>query len=178
MAHIPYGYKIVNGSAVIDPDQRRQIIRLYQCFLGGATYQECQAYSGIRRTPKGCRAILTDTTYLGTDFYPQLIPAELFQKASEEYLCRPQGHGGRKKRVPVKIHTVFFFDLCSESLMSECIQAGNDSYHLQTIYKHILCDPDAASQYINVPEADKVDFPDVHQQVRHPEKCFQKEEQA
>ena len=110
MAHIPYGYRIVNGAAEIVYDEQSKIIQLYETFTSGASYRLCREASGIPRTAKGCRAILCDRTYLGTDFYPPLLDTELFQLAQAEFARRPKNPGGRKKRKPLPIQTTFNFD--------------------------------------------------------------------
>lgn len=106
MAYIPYGYRIVNGRAVIDEEMQKQVITLYECFAAGTTYKQSQETSGVKRTPKACRYLLQDATYLGDDFYPPLLERELFNLARAERIRRGPGRGGRKRRgdMPVLMH--------------------------------------------------------------------------
>ena len=138
MAHIPYGYEIVNGDAKIIADEQANIIRLYETFISGASYRLCREASGIPRTEKGCRAILCDRTYLGTDFYPQLLDTDLFRLAQAEFAQRPKGHGGRKKRKTIPIQTVFSFDPTAMQQMGGELKDGGRMQTLVAMHDFIM----------------------------------------
>ena len=138
MAHIPYGYEIVNGDAKIIADEQANIIRLYETFISGASYRLCREASGIPRTEKGCRAILCDRTYLGTDFYPPLLDTELFQLAQAEFARRPKNPGGRKKRKPLPIQTTFNFDPTAMKHMGTELKDGGQMQALVALHDFIV----------------------------------------
>ena len=138
MAHVPYGYKIVNGAAMIVDDEKAKIIQLYETFISGASYRLCREASGIPRTAKGCRAILSDRTYLGTDFYPQLLDTELFQLAQAEFARKPKNPGGRKKRKPLPIQTTFNFDPTAMQHMVTELKDGGQMQALVALHDFIV----------------------------------------
>lgn len=47
MAYIPYGYKIVNGKAVADPEQSAQVRQLVRFYLDGLSQNAAAREAGI-----------------------------------------------------------------------------------------------------------------------------------
>ena len=72
MAHIPYGYKIKNGSASLDKNKATQVKTLEE-YAGGLSLEG--AAKGA--FPHACLIglMLSDERYLGGGFYPAIISA-------------------------------------------------------------------------------------------------------
>lgn len=125
---IPYGYKIENGVAIPHPEESEKLRRFFAFYLDGCSIREAAKAAEVERTGTTCRNMLTNETYLGTDFYPRLIQPDVMKKAKERALERGQNYSREKEaryRV-VPVRTTFTFagatpDL-SASRLYECIQ--------------------------------------------------------
>lgn len=73
MAYIPYGYKIVNGKAVADPEQSAQVQQLVRLYLDGLAQSTAAREAGIICSSTTVRHILENDVYVGTDFYPPIL---------------------------------------------------------------------------------------------------------
>ena len=93
MTHTPYGYKIVNGEAVIDEVRAEQIQKLFELYLDGAGLATCSKETGINKTHASIGRMLRDEKYLGTDFYPAIIDKESFDAAEVERMKRAKALG-------------------------------------------------------------------------------------
>ena len=84
----PYGYKIENGHAVLDPEKAPQVMAYFRYYLDGLPVTPaCQA-AGVERAPHSSWKILEDRRYMGDDFYPQLIDPETFNAVQEQRRLR------------------------------------------------------------------------------------------
>ena len=88
----PYGYRIVHGEAVIDNKQALNLRTFFQLYLKGLTIDDAGHDAGILRSRTLLRNILSNTVYLGTDFYPRLITDEVFEAV--------QAERAKRKRTP------------------------------------------------------------------------------
>lgn len=77
-----YGYRIMDGEAVIDEAEAEKLVMLFMWYLTGKSIKECALMADIPSSIAG-RA-LSNSAYLGTDFYPAIIDAETFEKAQVE----------------------------------------------------------------------------------------------
>lgn len=80
MTHTPYGYKIVNGQAVIDEPVADKVRNLYAEFLACGSMRAAAIKSGIEKTHSVIGRILKNEVYLGDDYYPKIIDDEIFQR--------------------------------------------------------------------------------------------------
>lgn len=71
MGHIPYGYRIEKGAAVIDKDAAARIKVLYSGYLGGLSLEAAAKEAGIGINHSRAKHILRDRRYLGDGFYPR-----------------------------------------------------------------------------------------------------------
>ena len=125
---IPYGYTIENGAAIPHPEESEKLRRFFAFYLDGCSIREAAKAAGIERTGTTCRNMLTNETYLGTDFYPRLIPPDVMKKAKARALERGRNYSrervARYRVVPVR--TSFTFTGAtpdsSASRLYECIQ--------------------------------------------------------
>lgn len=83
MGHIPYGYKIKNGKAVLDTVKAKQIQILFEEYVSGRAIQEAGNKAGIERTHATLGRMLDRRLYMGDDFYPAIVSEELWNKAYE-----------------------------------------------------------------------------------------------
>lgn len=88
MAHIPYGYKIEDGTAVIDKIASERVKKVFEHYMSGASLDKCSKESGINKSSCCIGRILQDEKYLGKGFYPKLIDDEIFDAAQLERMRR------------------------------------------------------------------------------------------
>lgn len=111
--HLPYGYRIVNGAAVIDEVQAAQVRAIYEAYLSGKGYMDAAKSVGLEMFHSSVKRVLQTRYYLGDDFYPAIISREIFEaaEAEAERLRRMEAlgrKGGQKpkteKPIPTKFH--------------------------------------------------------------------------
>lgn len=125
----PYGYEICDAKAVIVPAEAEKLRILFDRFVGGFSFNDCAAESGIDRTPPTCKRMLGNPVYLGTDFYPQIIEWELFQKAQDELRFRKENRKPRprvQRIVALPVYTQF--DLLPSTLRTFSSQQSYAAY--------------------------------------------------
>lgn len=110
MAHIPYGYKIIEGKAVVYEEQAEKIRNLYKGYISGLTLKVAAENAGLKLSHSSVGMMLRKKYYIGDDFYPTIIDKETFDKAEEMRSTRARSLGGTqdsKKREKLKL-TVHF----------------------------------------------------------------------
>ena len=73
MGHTPYGYRIVDGKAVIDEAAATQIRELYKNYLSGLSLTNAAKEAGLDLLHSGAKRMMRNKHYLGDDFYPAII---------------------------------------------------------------------------------------------------------
>ena len=96
MAHVPYGYGIENGVAVIDVVRGEQIKALFQGYLEGLGLKMLAARTGISKFHAALAKLLEDRRYLGDGYYPALVDEMTFHKVQEERDRRVERLGRNK----------------------------------------------------------------------------------
>ena len=94
MGHTPYGYKIVNGRAVIDEIEGAAVRKLYEGYLGGLGLQAAADEAGIPVNHCQAKRMMLNKKYLGTDYYPALVSEDIMEQVKTE-LTRRAGKLGR-----------------------------------------------------------------------------------
>ena len=97
MAHIPVGYKIVDGCAVVDETAAEQIRATYRYYFEGKSLINAAKEAGFKMNHASVKRMLSNKKYLGTYYYPQIIDEET-QKRFLEELTRRAGNLGRLDR--------------------------------------------------------------------------------
>ena len=97
MAHIPLGYKIVDGCAVVDELTVEQIKATYRYYFEGKSLVDAAKEAGFKMNHATVERMLSNKKYLGTDYYPQIIDEETIERFLEE-LTRRAGNLGRLDR--------------------------------------------------------------------------------
>lgn len=100
MAHTPYGYKIQDGKAVLDLVEAAQLKELFKLYLSGLSMNAASEKSGIKCYHARVAKMLTNKTYLGDEFYPQIIDKDIFKQAGVEKLRRAKKLGRVREYKP------------------------------------------------------------------------------
>ena len=100
MEHIPYGYRIENGKAVVDETAAGQVRRLFENYLSGDSLKKAAENASIKANHGSIKLMLQNHRYLGDGFYPPIIRGETFNAAAEERESRAErlGRNGYTKQ--------------------------------------------------------------------------------
>lgn len=93
MSHTPFGYKIVNGKAVIDELAAEQVKVLFQAYLSGDALATAAQKAGILTSHAAIGKTLRNARYLGDDYYPAIINPATFEAAETERIRRAEKLG-------------------------------------------------------------------------------------
>ena len=99
MAHIPYGYKIVNGKAEVDEEKAEAVRKLFDGYIAGLGLKPAAENVGLEIYHGSAGRILRNTHYLGDEYYPAIIDKERFDKAEEIRIARASSLG-RVRELP------------------------------------------------------------------------------
>ena len=94
----PYGYKIVNGGAVIDEEEAAQVRKIYDGYLGGLSLTGAAKAAGLELKHRSVRIMLENRRYLGDEYYPAIIDPDTFRAFEAERLRREKMLGRDKKQ--------------------------------------------------------------------------------
>ena len=100
-AHIPYGYRIEDGKAVVDEIQAEQVREFFKEYISGKALMVAAETVGLQLYHGSAGRMLRNTHYLGDEYYPAIIDQELFDKAEEERQSRAS-QLGRVRELKVK----------------------------------------------------------------------------
>lgn len=123
--HTPIGYKVVNGKIVVYEEHRRLVEQIFTDYdMGTSTLQIAKnlkemgiknANDKVSWTHGSIGKILENYNYLGTEYYPQIIDKELFERVQKK---REQVRmdGSRGKHRPNKKERLIFSGvlICAE----------------------------------------------------------------
>ena len=93
MAHIPYGYKIINGKAEVDEKQAEVVIKLFDGYIAGLGLKPAAENAGLDIYHGSAGRMLRNTHYLGDEYYPAIIDRKRFDKAEEIRISRASSLG-------------------------------------------------------------------------------------
>ena len=113
--HMPIGYKVVDGKITICEEQRKIVEQIFTDYDSGVAAGRiaqnlkgrniCNAKGKVSWTHASIGRILENPSYLGTDYYPQLIGEELFERVQcrrekvRAELGRADHRPGRDERI-------------------------------------------------------------------------------
>ena len=105
MSHMPLGYRIENGKAVIHEEDAAKVRLLYQSCLEGQSLADAAKTSGIKCVQKYISNLLQNVCYLGDDFYPAIIDSDTFTAVGTEIIRRAVklGRVFNRKRIPARV---------------------------------------------------------------------------
>jgi hypothetical protein len=104
MSHIPFGYTIQNGRAVVNEEEAVKIKKLFEVYLSGLSLTEAAQKAGIKRCHTSIARMLTDKRYVEDKFYPPIISRDTFEEVQlerrrrAEALGRIYEHKGNEKK--------------------------------------------------------------------------------
>ena len=93
MAHIPYGYMIVDGKAVIDKEKAETVRQFFEFYILGQSLKAASDNAGLNIFHGSAGKMLRNRHYLGDDYYPAIITQEIFDKAEEIRMSRANALG-------------------------------------------------------------------------------------
>lgn len=93
MGHIPFGYRIEDGKAVVDEESAVKLKILYANYLSGMALVTAAKEAGINTYHGTVSKMLANRRYLGNSFYPQIIDEETFHAAQVERKKRAKSLG-------------------------------------------------------------------------------------
>lgn len=117
MEHIPYGYRIENGIAVIDEMAAEQVQRMFVNYLNGDSLIKAAENAGIKANHGSIKLMLQNRRYLGDGFYPPIISEETFKAAAGERESRAErlGRNGYiRQEQSVNVPVRFLFESASD----------------------------------------------------------------
>ena len=84
MKHTPYGYDIVGGEAVINEEHAANLRKLCENYLSGMSFVQAAKEVGLEMKHSGVKRLMQNPRYLGDDFYPAILTAEIAQAVEAE----------------------------------------------------------------------------------------------
>lgn len=93
MSHTPFGYRIVNGKAVIDELAAKQVKALFQAYLSGDALAAAARKAEILTSHAAIGKMLRNVRYLGDDYYPAIVDPATFEAAETERIRRAEKLG-------------------------------------------------------------------------------------
>lgn len=106
MSHVPYGYRIENGKAVIDEEKAKQVKKIYKSYLSGLAYVPAAEAAGLKLYHTGAKKMMQNKHYLGDDYYPAIIDNETFVAAEAERVKRQAKLGRVFDDKPAKVSKI------------------------------------------------------------------------
>ena len=106
MSHVPYGYRIENGKAVIDEEKAKQVKKIYKAYLSGLAYVPAAEAAGLKLYHTGAKKMMQNKHYLGDDYYPAIIDNETFVAAEAERVKRQAKLGRVFDDKPAKVSKI------------------------------------------------------------------------
>lgn len=106
MRHIPYGYRIENGLAVIDEEKAATVRELFQSYISGLALMAAAEKAGLKLYHGSVGRMLRNEKYLGDDYYPSIIDREIFDKVEEIRMSRARALG-RVRELKGKTECIF-----------------------------------------------------------------------
>ena len=111
MSHIPFGYNIQNGRAVVNEEEAVKIEKLFEAYLSGLSLSKAAQKAGIKHYHTSVARMLSDKRYVEGKFYPPIISKDTFGKAQLERRRRAEAlgriyehKGNEKKCLNFKFH--------------------------------------------------------------------------
>ena len=95
---IPYGYRIVDGKAVVMEDEAERLRVLCRAYLSGQSFCAAAQTAGIAKSHAALRLMMENPLYLGDAFYPAILEKETLDAACAER----QRREAAKPRTPKK----------------------------------------------------------------------------
>ncbi len=93
MAHIPYGYRIVDGKAVIDEERAAKVRSIFADYLSGMALMNVAVKTGMKAVHSSVGKIIRNRHYIGDAFYPAIIDKNTFNAVEKMRIRRAKALG-------------------------------------------------------------------------------------
>lgn len=132
MEHIPYGYRIENGEAVVDETAAGRVRQLFENYLSGDSLKKAAENAGIKANHGSIKLMLQNRRYFRDDFYPPIISDEMFNAVAEELQSRAErlgrnSHVRKERSVNVPVRFTF---ISAEDYFEDPVQQAEYMYGL------------------------------------------------
>ncbi len=133
-ARVPFGYKIVDGFAVIDPEEASVLKEFFARFLDGESMAFAAREAGFPSSPATYSHYFYKKELAGTDYYPAIVSEGYQKELIKEYEKRK---GRRRQSAPchtrreVRIYTDFYM-----AEMPDVLPEDPEAY-VKAIYQRI-----------------------------------------
>lgn len=84
MAHIPYGYRIEKGVALLEQEKALQVQQMFEEYQNGLGLQAIADKLQMHCSHSKIGRILDHPVYMGTDFYPAIIEKSQWEEVAEK----------------------------------------------------------------------------------------------
>ena len=122
-----FGYRIVDGRAVIHEKDACKVRLLYKGYLSGLSYIDAAKAVGLDLHASSVKMLMRNARYTGDDFYPEIIDRTTFEAAERERLrrCSVLGkmEGQSKEKAPGTAPQHFSFRQCLKQFRDPFRQA-------------------------------------------------------
>ena len=82
--HTPFGYRIIDGRALVSQKEAAQVQLIYAGYLSGLSLKRAAGEAGLTMQHSSVKQLLQNKHYIGDDFYPAIIDQETFDAAEKE----------------------------------------------------------------------------------------------
>ena len=139
MKHTPYGYMIVDGKAVVDPEKAENLKRIIDAYLSGMSFTAAAMTVGITMSHCGVKHLIQNPRYLGDSFYPAILTEDTAQAIEDERIRREQKLGRERSKKE------FTAMSASVSFTAEKAEQKYDDPVAQAEYAYSLIESEVAS---------------------------------
>ena len=111
---IPFGYRIADAKAMVDPEEARVLKDFFRRFTAGGEVKAAAEEAGLRMAPATCKRILLNPIYAGTEDYPAIISMELYEAAQERLKMVSRIKKGSRRIPEVSVYKDFVAETAGE----------------------------------------------------------------
>ena len=111
-----FGYRIVDGRAVVHEKDAVKVRLLYKGYLSGLSYIDAAKSVGLELNASSVKMLMRNARYAGDDFYPGIVDRTTFDAAESERLRRcsilGKKEGQSKEKAQKTVPQNFSFRKC------------------------------------------------------------------
>lgn len=110
---VPYGYRIIDGRAMVDHDEAIKLKKFFSLYLEGASMAEAGRLAELPVSTATYPHLLVKKEYAGTDFYPAIITEACHERLVQERTRQREANcargigDGKRARKKVTIYRKF-----------------------------------------------------------------------
>lgn len=110
MKHTPFGYRIEDGTPVINEEQAEKIRETCLYYLSGMSFSAAAREAGLQMVHSQVKHTLLNPRYLGEMGYPPILTKEIMEQVEVERQKREEAYGHerwKKGNTDSRIYTSF-----------------------------------------------------------------------